>query len=277
MAKKQKINVEGLDIIVFKQKNEDYISLTDIAKHKNSEAGLVISHWLSTRFAIEFMGIWERINNPNFKVTEFSDFRNQSGSNGFALSVQQWVNKTNAIGIFATRGRYNSGTFAHKDIAFEFASWISAEFKFYLIKEFQRLKEDENDRQKLEWNLQRTLAKINYRIHTDAIKEKLIPHELTEGQINMKYANEADLLNVALFGITAKMWRDQNPKIKGNIRDYASIEQLVVLSNLESINALLIREGLSQKNRIQKLNNTAIIQMESLLTSNGVKKLGSPK
>lgn len=277
MKKKQKIIVGGLDVVVFKQKNEDYISLTDIAKHKNSEAGLVISHWLSTRFAIEFMGIWERMNNPNFKVTEFSNFKNHSGANGFVLSVQQWVNKTNAIGIFATRGRYNSGTFAHKDIAFEFASWISAEFKFYLIREFQRLKEDENDRQKLGWNLQRTLAKINYRIHIDAIKEKLIPHELTKDQANMKYANEADLLNVALFGITAKMWRDQNPKLKGNIRDYAPIEQLVVLSNLESINALLIRDGLSQKDRILKLNNTAIIQMKSLLINDGIRKLESPK
>ena len=176
----------------------------------------------------------------------------------------------------ATTGRYG-GTYAHKDIAFEFGMWISAEFKIYLIKEFQRLKEDENDRQKLEWNLQRTLAKINYKIHTDAIKEKLIPHELTKDQANMKYANEADLLNVVLFGITAKMWRDQNPKLKGNVRDYAPIEQLVVLSNLESINALLIREGLSQKDRILKLNNTAIIQMKSLLTNNGVKELESPK
>jgi hypothetical protein len=277
MTKKQTIKVNGADVAVFQQKNEDYISLTDIAKHKNPEAGLVISHWLSTRFAIEFMGIWEKMNNPNFKVTEFSNFKNQSGANGFVLSVQQWVNKTNAIGIFATRGRYNSGTFAHKDIAFEFASWISAEFKFYLIKEFQRLKEDENNRQKLEWNLQRTLAKINYKIHTDAIKEKLIPSELTAEQINMKYANEADLLNVALFGITAKMWRDQNQSLKGNVRDYASIEQLVVLSNLESINALLIREGFTPEDRIKKLNSTAIIQMKSLLTSSEIKKLESPK
>lgn len=274
MIKKQKIKVEGIEIITFTKNNSDYISLTDIARHKNSEAGLVISHWLSTRFAIEFMGIWERINNPNFKVTEFSNFRNQSGSNGFALSVQQWVDKTDAIGIFATRGRYNSGTFAHKDIAFEFASWISAEFKFYLIKEFQRLKEDENNRLKLEWNLQRTLAKINYKIHTDAIKENIIPRELTKNQINMQYADEADLLNVALFGMTAKKWREQNPKSKGNIRDYATIEQLVVLSNLESINALLIREGLSQRDRILKLNNTAIIQTGSLLADNSVRKLG---
>jgi len=176
----------------------------------------------------------------------------------------------------ATTGRYG-GTYAHKDIAFEFGMWISAEFKIYLIKEFQRLKEDENDRQKLEWNIQRTLAKINYKIHTDAIREKLIPHELTKDQVNMKYANEADLLNVALFGITAKVWRDKNSKLKGNIRDYAPIEQLVVLSNLESINALLIREGISQKDRILKLNNTAIIQMKSLLANTGVKKLESPK
>lgn len=277
MPEKQKIKVKDLDIVIFQQKTEDYISLTDIAKHKNAEAGLVISHWLSTRFAIEFMGIWERINNPNFKVTEFSNFKNQSGANGFVLSVKQWVDKTNAIGIFATRGRYNSGTFAHKDIAFEFASWISAEFKFYLIKEFQRLKQDENKRLKLEWNLQRTLAKINYRIHTDAIKEKLIPHELTKDQINEKYANEADLLNVALFGMTAKKWREQNPKLRGNIRDNASIEHMVVLSNLESINALLIRENLPQKDRIQKLNNTAIIQMRSLLTNDKIKKIGLPK
>ncbi|MFA5247708.1 MAG: KilA-N domain-containing protein [Patescibacteria group bacterium] len=277
MTKKQKIKVEGIEIVTFTKDNSDYISLTDIAKHKNSEAGLVISHWLSTRFAIEFMGIWEKMNNPNFKVTEFSNFKNQSGANGFVLSVQQWVNKTSAIGIFATRGRYNSGTFAHKDIAFEFASWISAEFKFYLIKEFQRLKEDENNRQKLEWNLQRTLAKINYKIHTDAIKEKLIPLELTKEQINMEYASEADLLNVALFGITAKTWRDQNKELDGNIRDYASIEQLVVLSNLESINALLIREGFSTEDRIQKLNSTAIIQMKSLLINTEIKKLESPK
>jgi len=274
---KKTINVEGKDIIIFKQKNEDFLCLTDIAKHKNSEAGLVISHWMSTRFAIEFLGIWEKMNNPDFKVTEFSNFKNQSGSNGFVLTVQQWVTKTNAIGIFATRGRYNSGTFAHKDIAFEFASWISAEFKFYLIKEFQRLKEDENNRLKLEWNLQRTLAKINYKIHTDAIKEKLIPDELTKEQINMKYADEADLLNVALFGITAKTWRDQNSKLKGNIRDYASIEQLVVLSNLESINALLIREGFAQQDRIQKLNDTAITQMKSLLKSDIMKKIEDNK
>ncbi|MBI2437126.1 MAG: KilA-N domain-containing protein [Candidatus Magasanikbacteria bacterium] len=184
MSKTHTIKVEGIEIVTFSKNNSDYICLTDIAKHKNSEAGLVISHWLSTRFAIEFMGIWEKINNPNFKVTEFSNFKNQSGANGFVLSVRQWVDKTHAIGIFATRGRYNSGTFAHKDIAFEFASWISAEFKFYLIKEFQRLKEEENNLQKFEWNVQRTLAKINYRIHTDAIQEHLIPHKLTKDQSN---------------------------------------------------------------------------------------------
>ncbi len=273
MSKNTKLNVKGYEIVTFKKNDDDYISLTDIAKHKNSEAGLVISHWLSTRFAIEFMGIWEQINNPNFKVTEFRDFKNQSGSNGFAISVQQWTDKTNAIGIFAKRGRYDSGTFAHKDIAFEFASWISAEFKFYLIKEFQRLKENESKNLRLEWNLQRTLAKVNYRIHTDAIKENLLPPELTKNQINSKYANEADLLNVALFGISAKTWRDKNPKLSGNIRDYAEIEQLVVLSNLESINAVLIHEGLSQEKRIQKLNTIAITQMKSLLGNKEILKL----
>jgi len=186
------------------------------------------------------------------------------------------VENTKAIGLKAATGRYG-GTYAHKDIAFEFGMWISAEFKIYLIKEFQRLKENENDRQKLEWNIQRTLAKINYKIHTDAIKEKIIPSELTSNQINMEYANEADLLNVALFGITAKTWRDQNKKLVGNIRDYASIEQLVVLSNLESINALLIREGFPPEDRIKKLNSTAIIQMKSLLINTEIKKLESPK
>jgi len=196
--------------------------------------------------------------------------------NNYKISAKEWVKQTNAIGIKAQAGRYG-GTYAHKDIAFEFGMWISAEFKIYLIKEFQRLKENEAENLKLGWNLQRTLAKINYKIHTDAIKENLIPRELSKKQINMKYANEADLLNVALFGITAKEWRDQNPKLKGNIRDHASIEQLVVLSNLESINALLIREEFSQQDRILKLNKTAIIQMKSLLTNTDVKKLESLK
>ena len=276
MPKNKTINVKGTRITVIKQGDSDYdyISLTDMLKAKDGD--FFISDWLRNRNTVEFLGIWERIYNPNFNYGEFAIIKSKAGLNNYKISAKEWVVKTKAIGLKATTGRYG-GTYAHKDIAFEFGMWISAEFKIYLIKEFQRLKEDENDRQKLEWNLQRTLTKINYKIHTDAIKEKLIPHELTKDQTNMKYANEADLLNVALFGITAKMWRDQNPKLKGNIRDYALIKQLVVLSNLESINALLIREGLSQKDRILKLNNTAIIQMRSLLTSSGAKKLESPK
>ena len=276
MPKNKIIDVKGTKITIIKQGNADYdyISLTDMIKAKDGD--FFISDWLRNRNTVEFLGIWERIYNPNFNYGEFAIIKSKAGLNNYKISAKEWVEKTKAIGLKAATGRYG-GTYAHKDIAFEFGMWISAEFKIYLIKEFQRLKEDENDRQKLEWNFQRTLAKINYKIHTDAIKETLIPHELTKDQVNMKYANEADLLNVALFGITAKMWRDQNPKLKGNIRDYAPIEQLVVLSNLESINALLIREGLSQKDRIIKLNITAIIQMKSLLTNNGVKKLESPK
>ncbi|MBU2542214.1 KilA-N domain-containing protein [Patescibacteria group bacterium] len=278
MTKKQKINVDGLEIVTFTKNNSDFISLTDIARHKNpSFPADVIKNWMRTRGTIDFLGLWEKMYNPNFKLVEFDQFKNEAGTNSFVLPPQKWIEKTHAIGLISKSGRYGGGTFAHKDIAFEFASWVSAEFKLYLIVEFQRLKQDENSRLKLEWNLQRTLAKINYKIHTDAIKENLIPHELTKEQACMKYANEADLLNMALFGITAKMWREQNPELKGNIRDYTTIEQLVVLSNLESINALLIRDGLSQQDRILKLNNTAIIQMKSLLTSRDVKKLESPK
>lgn len=275
MPKNKTLNVKGTEITIIKGNSDyDYISLTDMLKAKDGD--FFISDWLRNRNTVEFLGIWERIYNPNFNYGEFAIIKSKAGLNNYKISVKEWVEKTKAIGLKATTGRYG-GTYAHKDIAFEFGMWINAEFKIYLIKEFQRLKEDENDRKKLEWSIQRTLTKINYRIHTDAIKEKLIPHELTKDQINMKYANEADLLNVALFGVTAKMWREQNPKLKGNIRDYASIEQLVVLSNLESINALLIRDGLSQKDRILKLNNTAIIQMKSLLTGNGTKKLESLK
>jgi len=276
MSKNKTINVKGTKITIIKQGDTgyDYISLTDMLKAKDGD--FFISDWLRNRNTVEFLGIWERIYNPNFNYGEFAIIKSKAGLNNYKISVKEWVEKTKAIGLKAATGRYG-GTYAHKDIAFEFGMWISAEFKIYLIKEFQRLKENENNRQNLEWNIQRTLAKINYRIHTDAIKEKIIPSELTSNQINMEYANEADLLNVALFGITAKMWRDQNQGSKGNIRDYASIEQLVVLSNLESINALLIREELSPKDRIQKLNSTAIIQMKSLLTNNETKKLKSPK
>ncbi|MDO9230863.1 MAG: KilA-N domain-containing protein [bacterium] len=275
MPKKTKIIVKGSEITIVKYHGDDYISLTDMVR--NFEDGSVlIEKWLRNKNTVEFIGIWEQINNPNFNSPEFGGIMNEAGFNRFTLSVKKWVEKTNAIGLIAKTGRFDSGTFANKDIAFEFGSWLSAEFKLYLIKEFQRLKADEASSLKLEWSFQRTLAKINYRIHTEAIKEKLIPLELTKGQINMKYANEADLLNVALFGITAKMWRDKNTKLAGNIRDYASIEQLVVLSNLESINALLIHDGMPSKDRIQKLNSTAIIQMKSLLTSKEVKKLESP-
>jgi hypothetical protein len=277
MAKNRIIKIEEKEINILSKSKEDFISLTDMARFKNAETtGLVISHWLSTRYTVEFMGLWEQINNPDFNVTEFSNIKNESGSNGFVLSVKQWIEKTNAIGIISKPGRYGSGTFAHKDIAFEFGSWISPHFKYYLIKEFQRLKDDENHRLKLEWNLQRTLSKVNYHIHTDAIKEALIPKELTKQQINMVYASEADLLNMALFGKTALQWRVENPEAHGNMRDEASIEQLVVLSNLESINAVLIRQGLLQSNRLRQLNSIAITQMKSLLNNsryNTIKKL----
>jgi hypothetical protein len=227
---------------------------------------------MRTRNAIEFYGLWEQMNNPAFKSIEFDAFKNESGSNSFALTPQKWITATNAIGLISKSGRYG-GTFAHKDIAFEFATWLSTPFKFYLIREFQRLKEDENDRFKLEWNLQRTLAKVNYHIHTDAIKENLIPAELTKQQISFVYANEADMLNMALFGKTALQWRTENPESEGNIRDMATIEQLVVLSNMESINAVLIHQGLQQSERLMQLNKAAIIQMKSLLEHNSTRKL----
>jgi len=278
MKKNKTIKIEEMEIAIFSQNSEDYISLTDMARFKNAETtGLVISHWLSTRYTVEFMGLWEQLNNPVFNVTEFSYIRNESGSNGFVLSAKQWIEKTKAIGIISKTGRYGGGTFAHKDIAFEFGSWISPKFKYYLIKEFQRLKEDENERLKLNWNLQRTLAKVNYHIHTDAIKENLIPPTVTNYQQSLIYANEADLLNVALFGKTAKQWRDENNDKKGNIRDYASLEQLVVLSNLEGINSVLIRQNLSQKSRLTQLNEIAISQMKSLLANTNIKKLKNNK
>jgi len=227
---------------------------------------------MRTRSAIEFCGLWEQLNNPGFKSIEFDAFKNNSGSNSFTLTPQKWIEATNAKGIISRSGRYG-GTFAHRDIAFEFATWISAEFKFYFIKEFQRLKTDESDRLKLEWNLQRTLAKVNYHIHADAIKENLVPPELTSEQKNLVYASEADMLNVALFGKTAIQWRIANPDAEGNIRDNATIEQLVVITNLESINAVLIRQGLSQQKRLIQLNGIAITQMKSLIADKKLKKL----
>jgi hypothetical protein len=273
MAKKESFTVQGTEIAVLTQNSSDYISLTDMAKYKNAEStGLVISHWLSTRYTVEFMGAWEKLHNQSFNVTEFSNIRNESGSNGFVLTSKQWIGKTNAIGIIAKPGRYG-GTYANRDIAFEFATWLSPEFKLYLITEFQRLKEDEQQRLSLEWDLQRTLSKINYRIHTDAIKEEIIPKEVTRVQAAAVYASEADLLNVALFGMTAAEWRASNLDKRGNVRDSATLEQLVVLSNLESINALLIRQGMPQSDRLIQLNSTAITQMKSLIDNALTKRL----
>lgn len=273
MSKNSKIIVQNTEISFTNKEIGDYISLTDIAKYRNStEPFSIINNWMRSRSTIEFLGLWEKLNNPNFKPLEFERFINEAGSNYFVLSPKRWIEGTNAIGITSKSGRYG-GTYAHNDIAFEFASWISSEFKLYLITEFKRLKQEENSRLNLEWNLQRTISKINYRIHTDAIKDKLIPKEITKKQAGFVYANEADLLNVALFGITAKEWRDSNPDQKGNIRDYASLEQLVVLSNMEGINALLIQQGLSQSERLIQLNKVAITQMKSLIESNSIKKL----
>ena len=270
MAKNKKIEVEGKEITIILDKEQEYISLTDMLKVKDGD--FFISDWLRNRNTVEYLGIWESVYNPGFNYGEFAIIKSQAGLNSYKISVKEWVEKTNAIGLKATAGRYG-GTYAHPDIAFEFGMWISPQFKIYLVKEFQRLKSEENDRLKLEWNLQRTLAKVNYQIHTDAIKENLIPQEITKQQASFVYANEADLLNVALFGITAKEWRDNNPDKTGNIRDYATLEQLVVLSNMESVNALLIRQGLSQSERLLQLNKVAITQMKSLLASNTMKKL----
>lgn len=264
-----KINVLGTDISYYQYNENDYISMTDMVK--NIENGLaLIEKWLRNKNTIEFLGIWEEIYNPNFNSPEFEGIKNQAGLNRFVLSVKQWTEKTNSKGIIAKAGRYG-GTYAHKDIAFEFASWISPKFKLYLIKEFQRLKEEE--RKQLGWDIRRNLTKINYRIHTDAIKENLVPAELTKAQINRIYATEADILNVALFAITAGEWRDKNPEKKGNIRDYADVSQLVCLSNLENLNALFICENLPQKERLLKLNKIAIQQMILLTDDKRVKKL----
>ena len=274
MGKKDTITVQGAVIIVISDRNNDYISLTDMANAKDGEARAadIIKNWLRTRTTLEFLGTWEQLYNPDFKVVEFDHLKMQAGLPSFVLSTNEWVEKTNAIGIYVKIGRYG-GTYAHKDIAFEFGSAISSVFRLFLIKEFQRLKEEELNNKSLEWNLQRTLSKINYRIHTDAIKDEIVPKTVTKEQAMFVYANEADLLNVALFGKTAKQWREQNHDKEGNIRDYASLEQLVVLSNMESINALLIRQGLSQSEWLVQLNSVAITQMRSLVNSREFKKL----
>jgi len=270
MAINKKITIQGTEISIISQNQEDFISLTDMAKSQMQEA--VIIKWLSLKSTIEYLGEWEILYNSDFNYTEFGTIKNAAGSNNFVLSAKQWIEHTGAIGINAKAGRYGR-TYAHKDIAFHFGMWISPKFQLLLVKEYQRLKADENDRLKLEWNLQRTLAKVNYHIHTDAIKENLIPAELTKTQISYIYANEADLLNVALFGKTALQWRSDNPDSEGNIRDMANIEQLVVLSNMESVNAVLIRQGLTQKERLIQLNKIAITQMTSLVNARSMESI----
>jgi hypothetical protein len=270
-AKRATIEVQGTAIGILSQPDGDYISLTDMVRNFEG-AGALIEQWLKNKDTVLFLGVWERINNPDFNSLEFEGIKNEAGRNSFFLSAKKWVELTAAKGLIASAGRYG-GTYAHKDIAFEFGSWLSPEFKLYLIKEFQRLKDEENDRLKLDWNLQRTLSKINYRIHTDAIKETLIPPSITKAQATSVYASEADLLNVALFGQTAKQWRDAHPDAEGNIRDHAPLEQLVVLTNLESLNSVLIRQGLPQPERLTTLNGIAITQMKTLLAANNVKRL----
>jgi len=266
---KPKLQVLEQEIATDTKDDVAYICVTDIAKFKNpSRTCVIIGNWLRNRNTLDFLGIWEQLNNPNFKVIEFDDFKKEAGLNSFTLTPKQWIEKTAAIGIISKAGRYG-GTYAQKDIAFEFASWISVEFKLYLIKEFQRLKEQEF--QKLGWDIKQNIAKVNYLIHTDAIKENLIPESLTAQQISFVYASEADLLNVALFGVTAKQWQEINPEIKGNMRDHANVHQLVCLANLESMNAHFIVDGLSQSERLVKLNELAIRQMR-ILFQNGESK-----
>lgn len=262
---KAEINADGRQVSILSLgRNNDYISLTDIARYKSDDPNDIIKNWMRGKDVIQFLGLWEKLNNPDFKPVEFDGFKMEAGTNAFTLSPQKWITATNAIGIISKAGRYG-GTFAHTDIAFEFASWISAEFKLYIIKDYQRLKNDENSNSSLGWNLNRELVKINYRIHTDAIKENLIPESMANKLQGIVYANEADILNVSLFGKTARQWRDENPGLTGNIRDYATYHQLIVLINLESMNAELIKMGLSQNERVLRLNKMAIEQMSLLL------------
>ncbi len=268
----KKIYVQGVQIAVIRNIDQDYISLTDMLRAKDGD--FFISDWLRNRNTVEFLGIWERINNPAFNYGEFAIIRNQAGLNSYKISVKEWVKKTGAMGLRATAGRYG-GTFAHRDIAFEFGTWISPEFKLYLIKEFQRLKVEENERLMLGWDAKRMLTKINYKIHTDAIKENLVlPQRLSLKDATSTYANEADVLNMVLFGETAQLWKSKNKNKEGNMRDYADVCQLVILANIENMNAEYIKEGLSQKERLLKLNESAISQMKSLIGNASVKKLG---
>ena len=270
----KKIISQGIVVNTFHKNENDYVSLTDIARFKDhNRSDYVIQNWLRTRDTIEFLGIWEQINNPNFKPIEFDGFKKEAGLNSFSLTPKKWIDTVGAIGIISKSGRYGGGTFAHQDIAFEFANWISPEFRLYLIKEFQRLKLEENKKLSLGWDVKRQLTKINYRIHTDAIKQNLIPKYLTSKQSEIIYATEADVLNVALFGMTAKDWRDKNKGKEGNIRDYCDVTQLVVLANLEGINSDLINQQIPQSERLTKLNQIAIFQMKSLIGNSSIKKL----
>jgi len=262
----KKLIVKDVEVALYAKKESDYISLTDIARFKSDEPNAVILNWLRNKNTIEFLGLWEQLNNPDFKPIEFEGFKNQAGSNAFTLSPQKWIKATNAIGIISKSGRYG-GTFAHKDIAFEFASWISPEFKLYLIKEFQRLKADEAQREAIGWNVKREIAKMNYKIHTDAIKEHIVKDNYTKRQQQIIYASEADLLNLALWGMTAKEWRDKNPNKDGNIRDYASVAELVVLANLESMNAELIKQGIDKRQRYEILHKMAREQLKSFISN----------
>jgi len=271
MKKQQQIIVQNRTISVTKIHNEDYISLTDMVKNFGDD--VMIYQWMRNRNTVEFIGVWEQLHNPNFKGLEFDTFKKQAGLNSFSLTPRKWIEATHAIGFVSKAGRYGGGTYAHKDIAFEFGTWLSPQFKLYLIKEFQRLKEEESNRLALGWDVKRTLAKVNYKIHTDAVKAHLIPDHLTKSQINFVYASEADVLNVALFGKTAKDWRDENSQKDGNIRDYADVTQLVVLANLEGMNAELIKREISQSERLIQLNRIAISQMQSLLGSPSIKRL----
>ena len=273
-AKPAIIEVQGTAIAVLNHNNQDFICLTDMAKKFGDD--ILIYSWMRNRNTLEFIGVWEQIHNPDFKGLEFETFRNQAGLNSFSLTPRKWIEATNAIGFQSRAGRYGGGTYAHRDIAFEFGSWLSPEFKLYLIKEFQRLKEEENRRLSLAWNLNRTLSKLNYRIHTDAVRAHLVPPEVTPAQAAITYATEADLLNVALFGHTARQWRDANPKLEGNVRDYASVEQLLVLANMEGMNAEFIHMGLPQGERLKRLNQIAIRQMR-VLTSSNLKSLPGAK
>ena len=263
---KDTIHANGIDIGIYTQDFEnEFISLTDIARYKSDDPTAVIQNWMRNRDVIEFLGLWERLHNPDFKPLEFEGFRKQAGANAFTMSPKKWIEATEAIGIVSKAGRYG-GTYAHSDIAMSFATWISPEFQLYIMKDYRRLKADENSRLSLNWNLNREIFKLNYRIHTDAIKDNLIPPELTSAQISYTYANEADMLNVILFGKTAKQWKDENSTAKGNMRDVATLNQLLVLANLESYNAVLINQGKKQKERMELLRQLAVQQLQTLET-----------